>query len=142
MIFQILLTFIYLSFMEWFIHKYLLHNINGFFRFHILNHHKNCAKDMIDIDYQNTYFGSNEFIGAIVFCLIHLPLFFYYKIFYSILILYFFAYFYVHRKCHLDSEWSKKYLPWHYIHHCVNAKKNFGIIHPFFDIILGTYQKM
>lgn len=139
---QILIFFIYMSFLEWSLHRWPLHNINGPFKTHILDHHRLSAKDMIDSDYFSRFAGENELMGGIFLCIIHFPIFFITKIGYLTIICYMFTYFYIHRKSHLDKIWAKKWIPWHYVHHCVNAKKNFGIIHPLFDIIFGTYQKI
>ena len=137
----ILLIFIYMSFLEWSLHRWLLHNINGPFKTHILDHHKYAAKNMIDSDYFTKYFGKNEFLGSIIISIIHLPIIYFTFYGYFTVIFYIILYFYFHRKSHINKDWAKKWLPWHYTHHCVNVKKNFGIIHPLFDIIFFTYQK-
>lgn len=48
-------------------------------------------------------------------------------------------YFYVHRKSHLDPEWGRKNLPWHYDHHMnSNQDANWCVTRPWFDYIMGT----
>lgn len=48
-------------------------------------------------------------------------------------------YFYVHRRSHLDPEWGKKTIPWHYDHHMnSNQDANWCVTRPWFDYIMGT----
>lgn len=48
-------------------------------------------------------------------------------------------YFYVHRRSHLDHEWAKKRIPWHYDHHMnSNQDANWCVTRPWFDYVMGT----
>jgi len=48
-------------------------------------------------------------------------------------------YFYVHRRSHLEPDWAKRRVPWHYDHHMnSNQDANWGVTRPWFDYILGT----
>jgi hypothetical protein len=48
-------------------------------------------------------------------------------------------YFYVHRRSHLDPEWGKKHIPWHYDHHMTsNQDANWCVTRPWFDYLMGT----
>ncbi len=48
-------------------------------------------------------------------------------------------YFLTHRKAHLDTEWAKKNVPWHYDHHMnSNQDANWCVTRPWFDYIMGT----
>lgn len=48
-------------------------------------------------------------------------------------------YFYVHSKSHLNPEWAKKRIPWHYDHHMnTNQDANWCVTRPWFDYIMGT----
>lgn len=48
-------------------------------------------------------------------------------------------YFYVHRRSHLEPEWGKKTIPWHYDHHMnTNQDANWCVTRPWFDYIMGT----
>ncbi|NOZ97890.1 MAG: hypothetical protein GXO52_09060 [Gammaproteobacteria bacterium] len=48
-------------------------------------------------------------------------------------------YYYVHRRSHLEPDWSKRRIPWHYDHHMnSNQDANWGVTRPWFDYILGT----
>lgn len=48
-------------------------------------------------------------------------------------------YYYVHRRSHLDPEWGKRAIPWHYDHHMnSNQDANWCVTRPWFDYIMGT----
>ncbi|MCC2638849.1 MAG: hypothetical protein K0Q68_2568 [Moraxellaceae bacterium] len=48
-------------------------------------------------------------------------------------------YYYVHRRSHLDPEWGKRTIPWHYDHHMnSNQDANWCVTRPWFDYIMGT----
>ena len=48
-------------------------------------------------------------------------------------------YFYVHRRSHLEPEWGRKTIPWHYDHHMnTNQDANWCVTRPWFDYLMGT----
>ena len=48
-------------------------------------------------------------------------------------------YFYVHQRGHLDPEWAKKNIPWHYDHHMgKDQDANWGVTTDFWDIVINT----
>ena len=48
-------------------------------------------------------------------------------------------YFYIHRRAHLEPEWAKKKIPWHYDHHMnSNQDANWCVTKPWFDYVMGT----
>lgn len=48
-------------------------------------------------------------------------------------------YYYIHRRAHLEPEWAKKKIPWHYDHHMnANQDANWCVTKPWFDYVLGT----
>ena len=48
-------------------------------------------------------------------------------------------YFYVHRRSHLEPEWGRKRIPWHFDHHMnSNQDANWCVTRPCFDYIMGT----
>lgn len=48
-------------------------------------------------------------------------------------------YFYVHRRSHLEPEWGRTRIPWHYDHHMnTNQDANWCVTRPWFDHIMGT----
>ncbi|MEM7181850.1 MAG: sterol desaturase family protein [Spirochaetota bacterium] len=137
---------------EWFIHKYLLHedakNKDSFWRFHWNVHHKNARRnEFFDEDYTKELFAewdapSKEAVALAGAALAHVPLFplapgFVSGVWFSIG-----SYYYVHKKAHLEPEWGKQYLPWHYDHHMgKNQDTNWCVTFPLFDHILGTREK-
>ena len=50
-------------------------------------------------------------------------------------------YYFVHRKSHIDLEWAKENVPWHYDHHMgPNQHANWGVTGCWMDIIMGTRE--
>lgn len=48
-------------------------------------------------------------------------------------------YYYVHRRSHLQPEWAKRHVPWHYDHHMnSNQDANWCVTRPWFDYVMGT----
>lgn len=48
-------------------------------------------------------------------------------------------YFYTHRRSHMEPEWGKKTIPWHYDHHMnSNQDANWCVTKPWFDYLMGT----
>ena len=48
-------------------------------------------------------------------------------------------YYWKHKKAHLDPEWAKTNLTWHYDHHMgKDQNTNWCVTHPFFDHVMGT----
>lgn len=48
-------------------------------------------------------------------------------------------YYYIHRRAHLQPEWAKRTIPWHYDHHMnSNQDANWCVTKPWFDYVLGT----
>jgi len=48
-------------------------------------------------------------------------------------------YYYVHRRAHLEPDWPKRTIPWHYDHHMnSNQDANWCVTRPWFDYVMGT----
>ena len=48
-------------------------------------------------------------------------------------------YYYVHRRAHLERDWAKRTIPWHYDHHMnSNQDANWCVTRPWFDYVMGT----
>ncbi len=48
-------------------------------------------------------------------------------------------YYYIHRRAHLEPDWAKRKIPWHYDHHMnSNQDANWCVTKPWFDYVLGT----
>lgn len=78
-------------------------------------------------------------MGLILLALAHSPALFVLPAFYLGLLYGGFRYYYVHKKSHLDLEWAKKHVPWHYDHHMgKNQDANWGVTTDWVDKIAGT----
>ncbi len=139
---------IYANAMEWVIHKYLLHEDGrkkgSFWRFHYSEHHKNARQNnFLDPDYEKSLLEwnaqSKEAFALLLGAGIHLPLFPILPGFVSALWFSMGYYYYVHKRSHLEPEWGRKHLPWHYDHHMgKNQDANWCVTFPLFDHIMGT----
>jgi sterol desaturase/sphingolipid hydroxylase (fatty acid hydroxylase superfamily) len=48
-------------------------------------------------------------------------------------------YYYVHRRAHLEPDWARRTIPWHYDHHMnSNQDANWCVTRPWFDYVMGT----
>ena len=140
---------LYSNVSEWFVHKYALHGLGrkkeSFFAFHWHEHHRRARKsDMRDADYERSPFGKHA-QGKEVFMLVassaaaaaligrkH-PWFTATAIYGA------WNYYRCHKRSHLDPEWAKENLPWHYDHHMgPDQDANWCVTKPWFDIVMGT----
>lgn len=146
---QIVLGIMYANVLEWMIHKYILHDLgkkwkNSIFRFHWSEHHKVARKNkMVDESYNISWWKemgrAKEVLGLGLLALIHVPLLLITPWFAATTMLYTVAYYFAHKRSHLDKEWGRKWLPWHAWHHLGrNQDKNWGVLLPFTDWILRT----
>ena len=142
------LAWMYANASEWFIHKHVLHGIgkrkSSFWSFHFHEHHKACRRARgADDGYARSILTWNaqgkEAVALAALTLAHAPLvpvapFFTLTVWASIL-----RYHHVHRKSHLDVEWARQHLTWHYDHHMgPDQDANWCVSHPFFDHLMGT----
>lgn len=133
---------------EWLIHKYVLHGMGrsrkSFWSFHWLEHHRVVRTHaMVDPDYLHGIFRWNaqgkEALSLSLAALAHLPLFpiapfFTATVLYSIA-----SYYRLHKRAHLDPDWAKEHLPWHYDHHMApDQDANWCVTKPWFDHLMGT----
>ncbi len=145
------LALLYANATEWFVHKYLLHglgaNKKSFWSFHWHDHHKASRQsEMIDEKYQGQMFRkwdsqAKEAVALLGGALIHLPLIPFVPTFVAGVFASSILYYFVHRRSHLDEEWAKKRVPWHWDHHMgPNQHANWCVTYPLFDHILGTRE--
>jgi sterol desaturase/sphingolipid hydroxylase (fatty acid hydroxylase superfamily) len=142
------LALIYANASEWTIHKYILHqrgkNRRSFWSFHYFDHHRaSRSNDMHDTAYESKQLKldarTKEAIGIAVLCGMHAPLFPVAPFFTGTLWYSAFRYYRVHKRAHLDSEWARTHLPWHYDHHMgPNSESNWCVSKPWFDHLMGT----
>ena len=84
---------------------------------------------------------TKEFVGIVLLAIIHIPVVLLSPILYFAIAAHGVYYLYVHRKSHMDLNWAKRNVPWHWDHHmgpgkAVNA--NWCVTSPFFDWIMNT----
>jgi sterol desaturase/sphingolipid hydroxylase (fatty acid hydroxylase superfamily) len=142
------LGWLYANATEWVAHRYLLHglgkNKTSFWFFHWGEHHGVCRKHaMEDVAYRKPLNQWNsqtkEAAALVVGCLAHLPIAPIAPFFFGTLVNRAINYYQVHKRAHLDPQWAKDHLPWHYDHHMgKDQDANWCVTHPFFDYVLGT----
>jgi sterol desaturase/sphingolipid hydroxylase (fatty acid hydroxylase superfamily) len=140
----------YANVSEWLIHKHVLHGRGkkreSFWSFHFHEHHRTSRKqDFYDPDYEKLTATDNpqtrELLGLIGLAALHAPLlpvapFFTATVWFSAA-----HYYHVHRKSHLDPEWAREKLTWHYDHHMgPNQDANWCVTHPWADHLFGTRE--
>ena len=146
------LGWLYINASEWFIHKHVLHGLGrskkSFWAFHWHDHHRESRRrGMADVQYEGKLFRkwdaqTKEATALLAGALVHLPLlpvapFFTGTVWYRM-----WRYYHVHKRAHLDPEWAREHLPWHYDHHMGrNQNANWCVTHPFFDNLLGTRRE-
>lgn len=141
---------LYANATEWFVHKYVLHGLgrkkDSFWAFHYKDHHQAVRRNgHYDAAYEQSVLGwhpqGKEAFVLAAATAAHLPLlpiapFFTGTVVYSAL-----NYYFVHKKSHLDPEWARENLPWHYDHHMgKNQDANWCVTRPWFDQLMGTRE--
>lgn len=133
---------------EWYAHKYWLHEYparhrNSVFFSHI-RHHKRVRLDGFhDESYRHSMLSNQEIyiektllIGLCAATTTVAPVapFFTLGTYYGA-----WQYWRKHRKAHLNPEWARRHLPWHYDHHMnTNQNANWCVTRPWFDYLMGT----
>lgn len=133
---------------EWAMHKYVLHGRgkrkSSYWSFHWGEHHQAVRKNgHVDPVYHRPmtewHAASKEaalLLGGVAITLPLTPVapFFVGTIVYSAV-----NYYRVHKKSHLDPEWAREHLPWHYDHHMgPNQDANWCVTRPWTDRLMGT----
>ncbi len=148
---QFVLGLMYANAGEWLMHKCILHglgkNRHSFWAYHWHEHHAVCFKNaMLDPGYQslkltdwNTQTKELAVLAGIV--ALHVPLFILFPFFTATVYASLLLYYYKHRKAHLDRDWAKRHLRWHYEHHLGNSDANWCVTWPWFDYLMGTRIK-
>jgi hypothetical protein len=136
---------------EWVVHKYVLHglgrNKRSFWAFHWHDHHRNVRKhDHVDPEYQQPLISrwngqSKEAVALVATTLAFAPLFPIAPWFVGTIAYCTANYYRKHKRAHLDPEWAREHLPWHYDHHMgPNQHANWCVTRPWFDQIMGTRE--
>jgi sterol desaturase/sphingolipid hydroxylase (fatty acid hydroxylase superfamily) len=106
-----------------------------------MHHRISRQNKMRDKSYDKILAKSSLFeLGALsILLLAHIPVFFLVPYFYITLIFSIFQYYWIHRKSHINIEWGKKRLPWHYEHHMAKDQhKNWGVRSSMIDKLMRT----
>lgn len=148
--FQILLFILALvfgNFLEWFVHKYILHglgrNKKSFWSFHYHTHHRLVIKSKgYDENYHQSIFKNKpkqkEVLAIFAGVVLLLPAILVVPGFVLGAIIHGTVYYLMHKRSHTHPEWGWKYMPWHMQHHFGNSEKNWCVIFPLFDWMLKT----
>ncbi len=134
---------------EWFVHKYFLHGLgrvkNTFWAFHWHEHHNLVRKHGgYDPDYEQPLTGgwngqTKEVAALIASVIVLIPTAFLVPGFFLGAAYSSLNYYIKHRKSHLDPEWARQNLPWHYDHHMgIDQDCNWCVTRPWFDWVMGT----
>lgn len=133
---------------EWYAHKVWLHEYpakhrNSPFFTHIRHHKRSRLNGFADEGYRESMWKNQEMfnektalIGLAAASTVTLPVapFFTLGLWYSA-----WNYWSVHSKCHLDPDYARNRIPWHYDHHMnANQDANWCVTRPWFDYIMGT----
>jgi hypothetical protein len=133
---------------EWLIHKHVLHGLGrkraSFWSFHWIEHHRaSRLKGFVDPDYERSVFGwhaqGKEALALAGAAAAHLPLFPVAPFFTGTVMYCLWNYYRKHKRAHLDPEWAREHLPWHYDHHMgPDQHANWCVTKPWFDELMGT----
>ena len=136
---------------EWFIHKHILHGLgrrskDSYWNFHLAEHHLAAAqlggRDPVYEKLRWRWDAQTKELLALAMAAVPQVLIFPVAPFFAGTVLYGIGnYYYVHRRSHLDPEWAKKHVPWHYDHHMGrNPESNWCVTRPWFDLLVGTRE--
>jgi sterol desaturase/sphingolipid hydroxylase (fatty acid hydroxylase superfamily) len=136
---------------EWWIHKHILHGAGkkreSFWAFHFHEHHSASRRhQMIDGDYLRSPFRWNaqgkEVLGL---CLLSIPVLATAPVapFFAATSVYMgMRYYRLHKRAHLDPDWAREHLAWHYDHHMgPDQDCNWGVTVEWPDRLFGTRRK-
>lgn len=137
---------------EWLMHKYVLHGLGAdkasFWSFHWHDHHRNARKNgNVDPDYKEPLLTkwngqSKEALALVATGVALAPLAPVAPFFVGTMIYSGINYYRQHKRAHLDPEWAREHLPWHYDHHMgPNQHANWCVTRPWFDHLMGTRER-
>ncbi len=137
---------------EWLLHKYVLHGLGkkkgSFWSFHWHEHHRASRRqEMMDEGYHRSLLHWNaqtkEAAALAGLAVLHLPLLPVAPFFTGALLFSIGRYYRVHKRAHVEPQWAREHLPWHYDHHMgPNQDANWCVSHPFFDKVMGTRKPL
>ncbi len=135
---------------EWAIHKYVLHGLgkkrSSYWSFHFHEHHRASRshrfRDAIYVGHPFRWNGAGkELLGLTALTAAHLPLAPIAPFFVATVAASAVSYYRVHKRSHVDPEWAREHLPWHYDHHMgPNQDSNWGVRRDWVDRLAGTRE--
>ena len=139
---QLIAGLVTASFLEWTVHKYLLHKLGrkkkSVFSFHWVSHHAQTRRNR----FIDTKISARETIGVLSLCVLALPIWFILPYMYYAMAAHAAVYLVLHTLAHTKPGFGKKWLPWHHDHHMgKNQNMNWCVVHPLADWIMGTRRK-
>ena len=142
MFIQIIMGIFAASFLEWVIHKHILHELGkkkvSIFSFHWGVHHANARRNK----FLDNNVSMREFFGILSLCIVASPLWFLLPVVYYVMLFHAGVYFVLHNLAHKYPKFAKRFMPWHYDHHMgKNQNMNWCVVHPLADIIMRTRRK-
>ena len=142
---QLVMGWLYGHFFEYVAHRWVFHNkkLKKTFRHHYAQHHARSRRGvMVDVSaYKTVSLKDFEFRALFIGLILHSPIAFWFPYFFLMVIYSAAAYYFIHKRSHMDYVWARRYLPWHYDHHMgKNSNKNWAVRLPIFDYLLGTRE--
>jgi sterol desaturase/sphingolipid hydroxylase (fatty acid hydroxylase superfamily) len=139
---------LYGHFIEYAIHRWALHGPgkkkDSLLSFHFHEHHREARRTLMgDSFYHKLGWNgpTKELVGIFLLLMLHLPLVFIAPYFFAALVFSSISYYGYHLKAHLDPEWARVRLSWHYDHHMgPNQNMNYGVRSDMIDHLLGSRQ--
>lgn len=136
---------------EWIVHKYLLHGLGrrrgSFWSYHLYEHHATASRNgMLDLGYQSWPLrwdaqGKEALVLATI-ALAHVPLLWPAPAYVAGIYTGMACYYLRHRRAHLDPNWARRHMPWHYAHHMQPHNDEYWCITwPWFDHLYHWLQR-
>ena len=140
--FQVLAGILAASFIEWTVHKHVLHELGkkkvSIFSFHWGVHHATARRN----GFLDSTISAREAFGVLMLCVLAIPLWFLLPVMYYVMLTHAAIYYVVHTTIHRFPNFAKRWIPWHYDHHMgKDQNMNWCVVHPLADIIMGTRRK-
>jgi hypothetical protein len=138
---------VYSNLGEWLIHKHVLHGLGkrpgNFFAHHWEHHRAVRANGFRDPAYElpalRWHPPGKELLGLAMLAAVHGPLFPAVPFFTATVWWKLYDYWRTHRRAHLDPDWARANIPWHWDHHMgPKPNANWCVTRPWFDDLLGT----
>lgn len=139
-ILSILIAFVYSLFLEWALHKYILHGLGkkrkSPFRFHY-EHHGKVRRN----SFKENAGAKRELFSLGMLIALHTPIWLLSPAAFWTLLFCAIHYYVAHAYSHINPEWARKWLPHHYDHHMgANQHTNWGVRFDWIDRLLGTRE--